>query len=316
MNPAYSLKTLDISDSSLGRFHTCERKFELAKLYAHNRSDSEGTLATDSGKCLHAAWQTYMSTNNREAGAWALLRSYPWHFNESQMSNYSPQSLYGVYNAMLDHPIGIRYQLATVNVNGCTRPAVEVPFRITFKNVSLFPDVDIPVRYIGFIDAVLYDTITGEYAVVDIKTTGKRRFDYGTMFKRSPQCLPYGYVLSQIAGQQVSSYDVHYFVAVIDAVAPKVYKYSFPKNTADIEGWAFNVAKDIRDIQLFAALGYFPRRGNACDTYYTCQYDSVCDYTDPTTVREYLDLMFGPVAPDTADTFSPWFELELTIPGF
>lgn len=323
MNPnsLYNIPFLDLSDSSLnGRFHSCARKFELNKLFGHSRAEAEGSIYAEVGKALHEGWQTYMTTGKRDDGAWALIKRYPKPQSgidiPTPMQSLSVEAVYATYLEMASHPIDSRYQLATVNVNGVNRPAVEVPFRIVFKDVSLLRSRRIPIRYIGFIDAILFDTVTGTYVVVDVKTTSKRRNDYSVMFGRDPQCLPYAYVLEAIQGLPISNLDVMYFVAYVDTMEPKVFKYDFIKNANDIQEWGFNISKDIRDIQMYAEMQYFPRNGKSCDTYRVCQYNNICDYREPEAIERLLQMTYGAVDwQKQAEDFKPWFEVELTIPG-
>lgn len=315
----YNITALDMSDSSLNnRFKTCARKFELAKLYAHGRGEREDSLAADAGTCLHSGYQTFLATGDRRAGTWALMKNYPYRLQPRRMGERSIEALYATYLEMLAHPLDSRFQLATVNHKGKLLPAVEVPFRITFTNVSLSTERFIPIRYIGFIDAILFDTLTQEFVVVDIKTTRKPRSDYSVMFGRDPQCLPYAYVLEAIQQRPVTQLNVKYFIAYIDAMEPRVLSYDFPKSAIDVQEWGFNMAKDLRDIQMYASLGYFPRNGKACDTYQVCQYNNVCDYREHSAIENYLLLTYGPEKPGDLTgrpEFDPWFELDLAIPG-
>lgn len=311
----YDIPALFLSDSSLNkRYRSCARKFELNKLYGHARAEHEESLAAEAGTALHRAWQAYAETGNKSAGEEALLINYPAHLQPSSMDTRSLYACYSTYLEMIAHPIFSQYTLATVTVNGVERPAVEVPFQITFANVSLLADRTVPVHYIGYIDAIMWDTVAERYAVVDIKTTRKYRSDYSTMYKRDSQCLPYGYVLDRVIGAQAAElFDVLYLVAFIDPLEPRVMKYTFPKTRYDVAEWGLTVAKDIRDLQLFAAMGWFPKNGQACDTYGVCVYDNVCDYTDSTAIRQYLDLQFGP--PNGVEFDNPWFTLSLEIEG-
>lgn len=310
----YDIPWLDLSDSSLnGRYHSCPRKFELNKLYAHKRADYEDSIAAEAGKCLHTGWQTYMSSGSTKAGTWALMKDYPYHLNTTPMQARSIEALYATYLEMVGHPIDSRYQLASVIVDGVARHAVEVPFRIIFKDISLSTERHIPIRYIGYIDAILFDTVHQEYVVVDIKTTAKRRYDYSVMFGRDPQCLPYAYILEAIQGHAVTHLNVMYFIAFVDAMDPKVYKYDFVKSPSEVQSWGFNIAKDIKDIQMYASMGYFPKNGKACDTWSPCQYNNVCDYSTWESITTNLQATYG--APDWTDKLAPWFEMELSIEG-
>lgn len=315
INSEYTTDGIALSNSSLGILNTCARKFELRKVYGHARNEREDTVATGSGHALHAGIQNYWTTRDREAATAAFLLRYPAHLQQSHNSDRSLQACYSTLLEMMEHPFDARYKLACIEHNDETRAAVEVPFRIQFPGVSAFPDRYVPFFYDGYIDAILLDTLMQEYVVCDVKTTRKWRQDYSTMFQRDPQCLPYAYVLQKALNQPTDSLRVLYMVAYIDAMAPRVFSYEFPKTAEDIQQWAFTTAFDISMTRQYASLGFFPRRGSQCDTYGICEYNDVCDYTDPAAIRQWLSLAYptnkGAIDPE----FDPWFTINLTIEG-
>ena len=318
-DPKYDIPSLALSDSSLNNTN-CWRKLELRKFYGHPRVEFGDTIPTGAGHALHGAWQTYMATHgNKDAGTWALLQRYPLHLQRSAMDFRSVEACYSSYLEMLANPIDARYQLATVIHNGIEKPAVEVPFRITFTDLSLFEDRFVPIYYDGFIDAILWDTLLQRYVVLDIKTTRKSRSDYSITYANDPQCLPYAYVLEKALGQSAEALSVIYFVVYIDPMEPRALKYEFEKSQEDIQAWALATAMDINRIRQMAALGFFPKNGKSCDSWGACPYKQACDYKRPEDVREQLALTFG-VRDDTDKTtvlpgFDPWFELNLQIEG-
>lgn len=314
MGSPYDIPFLALSDSSLNkRYHSCERKFELNKLYGHARNEFDGELPARAGKAMHEAWQEYLITRDRDAAVRKLIMCHPSSLVKSGYGSWSAEACYITLMECLDSPMHSQYELAMVNVNGEQRPAIEVPFRIIFKNVSLFDDRHCPVYYDGFIDSIMYDHVSERFAIFDAKNTRKDRRDYTEMFKRDAQCLPYAFVIDRILGQPPTSLDVHYVVNYVDIMNPKSFKYSFHKTAADIQDWAFGVAYSIRDIKNYARVGYFPKRGGACDVFGVCTYANVCDYREPAAIRQALDLTFGPR--DDSKVFEPWFTLELEIEG-
>lgn len=313
----YDIPYLALSDSSVnGTYQTCNHKFELRKLYDHDKSDRQETIATGAGHALHKAYQTYLQTNDKNQGAAALMFEFPSDLQRSPNDVRSLEACYSSYLEMLANPLDGQYKLASILVDNEERPAIEVPFRITFKDLSLLKDKNIPIYWDGYIDAILWDTVKQEYVVVDIKTTRKSRYDYTEMFKRDPQCLPYAYVLERVLGQPATALRVIYFVVYIDAMTPVANQYPVYKTEEDIKEWAFTAAMDINAIRTFAQLGFFPRRGKSCDVYNVCEYAEVCDYNDPQAIRNWLDLAYGkPDFDNRAKEFQPWFELSLTIEG-
>lgn len=310
----YDLTELALSDNSLNsRFATCPRKFELAKLYRHAHNEQDDMLAADAGTALHRAWQQWLITGDKDIAEWTLFANYPLPLIDKSNDQRSLYAAMSTLQLLINHAIGAEYQVALIDTPTGQRPAIEVPFRIALHNVFLFPEIrEVPVFYDGYIDAIMYSAAARTFPVFDLKTTRKDRLDFTVSYKRDEQCLPYGYVLNRIVGEHIAMLTVHYMVAFIDLLAPRVQHLEFTKTQSQIEAWAFHLAKRVRDMQLYAQIGEFPKYGRACDTYRPCVYNDVCDYTQPEGIRNWLDLVLGP---RTAVPFVPWFTLELTIPG-
>lgn len=310
----YNIPYLNLSDSSSAVFHNCERKLELRKFYGHAKNEEEDSLPPSVGKALHSGYQTYFLTKDREQAIWAFMERYPWHIDPSYMNPRSPEACLSTLEAMINSPIHSRYKLAYIKVNGEELPAIEVPFRIIFKDTSIAFDKNINVYWDGYIDIILYDTLEEKFIVVDIKTTRKSRNDYTCMFSRDEQCLPYAFVIEKALGQPANHLDCIYLVAYIDALEPRVLSYSFIKTREHIQAWAFGVMNDIKAMKQMANLGIFPKRGKSCDTYGPCEYNEVCDYADPKAIREWLRLNYGSMDWDKKEKeFNPWFTVYLTV---
>jgi len=308
----YRLPALYVSDSSMSVARKCMRKFELMKLYGHNRNDDELSLAPEVGHTLHQAYQTYMITRDKDKAIWALINRYPALLNQNPNDTRSLEACYSTLEEMFDHPINARYKIATVVINGEERPAVEVPFRIKLNGLSLFNNIEIPVYYDGYIDLILFDTVEQKFAVIDIKSTRIAKNDYTMKWANDPQCLPYAYIIQKIVGQPTESLDIKYLVAYIDALNPRVLMYEFTKTKKDIEEWGYNLIVTLMNMQNFAEQGHFPKNGKSCDDWGPCKYADVCGYRHHEQITQYLDLQFGTPTWEKPD-FNPWFNLNLTI---
>lgn len=310
----YRLPALYVSDSSMGTARKCMRKFEMIKFYGHARNDNDAALPSEVGHALHKAYQNYCVTRNKNKAIWTLMEHYPTTLNQNPNDARSMEACYSTLDEMFDHPLNARYQIAYVNVDGKERAAVEVPFRIKIKNISISDKKDIPVYYDGFIDLILYDTVEEKFIVFDIKTTRISRSDYTMKYKNDPQCLPYAYVIERALGQPANSLEIIYLIAYIDALEPRVLTYEFTKTEDDIKSWAFDFAYDLMNIKSFANIGHFPKNGKACDDWGACKYAQACDYKHAEQITQYLDLQFGSPIWEKPD-FKPWFNLTLTIKG-
>jgi len=314
----YAQSILPLSYSSRGTLHSCERRFELRKLYGHDRSEREESLPPEVGHALHTGYQTYFATRDRDAAAAAFMLRYPAHLCNNRNDQRSIEAAYLTLEEMMAHPIDSRYKIATINHNGVMKPAIEVPFRIMIRDVSLLRDQQIAICYDGFIDLILLDTVTGDYCPLDIKTTRTWRTDYSAKYMYDDQCLPYGYILQRVLNRNTTAFNVLYLVAFIDALKPRVFMYDFPITEQRVQEWAFTFAFELNMLRQYAEMGFFPRRGASCDGYGVCQYFDVCGYTNPDDIRKFLDSQFGPRSYDTdtvSENFDPWFTINLTIEG-
>ena len=310
----YRLPALYVSDSSMAVARKCMRKLELMKFYGHNRNDDELKLAPEVGHALHAGYQTYVTTRDKNAAIWALINRYPATLNQNPNDVRSMEACYSTLDEMFDHSINARYEIAKVIVDGEARPAVEVPFRIKLKGISIFDDIETLVYYDGFIDLILFDNLERKFVVTDIKSTRISRTDYTMKYANDPQCLPYAYVIQKALGQSAESLDIKYLVAYVDALDPRVLMYEFTKTKKDIEDWGFNFAVTLMNIKSYANIGHFPKNGKSCDDWGPCRYAAVCGYNHHEQITQYLDLQFGTPTWEKPD-FHPWFELNLTIQG-
>jgi hypothetical protein len=311
---------LQVSYSSLNRtYNSCERRFELNKLYAATHFSE--SLAGDAGNALHKAQQAYWITGDKVAATWALMQHYPIKYQKSVNMKRSLQECYATLLAMMDSKALAAYELAKIKIsNGRIVPAVEVPFAINLltKDGTPFfltlPDGRLlKVVYVGYIDAILYDAFNDIYIVCDIKTTQKYRTDYTPMFQFDSQCLPYAFVLEKILGLQFDTLTVKYFVSYIDALEPRALMYTFEKTKNDVLEWARWLAKTLREIRMYTQMNWFPRNGLACDTFGVCAHSVYCHTRDRNEIERYLEL--STTRKDDRPPFEPWFELDLHLKG-
>lgn len=303
---------LRLSYSTRELLRTCARKMEFRKLYEYgNREDSE---AGDVGICFHKAIQTFLTTNSKTEAVKSLLLSYPIKYNLRPMQERSLEICYLTLLAVMDNEQFSRYQLAWFEINGIGKPAVEVPFSFLLnKSLSnpLSGTLPIPIKYVGYIDAIFYDTLTDSYIIFDIKTTRQNMSDYSPLFKFSNQDLPYALALEHLLGKKIKKLRVIYLVIYIDALVPRVLFYEFEKNEQDIQDWGRGLAVDIQNLQLYYANNWFPRSGKCYAWNKICPHFDYCESRDPEYISQRLYLAHdGSEAPPP---FKPWFEIEFNM---
>lgn len=308
---------LRVSHSSIaGQFASCARKFEFGKLFLYSRDDTEedeGNLAGEVGKALHVGHQTFMNTKNKEQAFFEMMTSYPIHLNDNPMDFRSVEACYGTLETMMALPAMENYEIAQVKLpNGEIRPAVEVPFEIRLRDFMLdYNGRKVVVVYIGYIDLIVWDHVAAEYSVIDIKTTRNNVSDKTALYKNDEQALPYGLIVSQLVGQDITELEVHYLSAYVDALNPTAQLYSFRKTQADVRDWARTLLFRLRNLNDFMALKWFPRTGSACMNFKkNCRYFEACHYRDPSAIVHFMD---ANEKNSVQGEFEPWIKIDLEL---
>lgn len=308
----YDLTELRMSYSSGNTLESCARKYEFSKFYQH--ADYQESLPGEVGHCLHEGYQHYMIHRDREAAIAAMMMRYPIHLNTNPNDFRSIEACYAVINKMIDSGLFLTYEIAKIKcLDGEIRSAVEVPFEINIIDYQLpLPDErKIPVRYVGFIDMILLDKMNDEFVVVDIKTTRDYLKDYAPKYMFDDQCLPYSLVLERILGHEIDNIKHEYMIAYVDIMKPFTRKLEFRKSKADVRDWARGLYVQLKQLELYASTGWFPRRGTNC-----ISYKRVCGYMDMCASRDYEGLqkqilMGNP--PAVKEFPEPWISVDLEL---
>lgn len=313
MNAYDSIEVVELSHSSRSILRNgCPRKYELIKFHGPRRADYG--VASEIGQAMHRGLQEFMRTRDMEAAIWAMLQEYPWQWLEGPLNKYSFESCLNVLSMAARHEVLHEHEIATVNVNGESRPAIEVPFSIIIKNFEVQPGRFVNVNYRGFIDLILFDRVNEKYIVWDIKTSARNISDITAMYKFDEQCLPYALVLETALGKPIRELDVGYLHLHMDFHEPRVEPRIFQKNEIDIQNWLRGFLFDLQALKVYLHTGWFPREAKSCTAYNkVCGYFDVCHVENHETLHKILTLGVEK-QPHHLDDFKPWFTTELEIP--
>lgn len=309
-----SVEALRVSYSSLnGLYSNCNRKWEFMKLFQHEKSVDEN-VPGEVGKALHAGYQDFLINKDREKAITAMMLDYPIHLCADPGDFRSIEAAYATTNVMIDSGAFLEYEIASVKCpDGQTRKAIEVPFGIDIKNLYLGENsTQIPITYVGFIDAILYDKILDEYLVIDIKTTRDNLVDKTPVYQYDEQCIPYALVLERVLGREIHTLRCKYFSVFVDLQKAYCKVYSYERSKQDIEDWARGLYVKLHDIKRYFNMGWFPRNANNCVNFKrTCQFLDICHNRDHEAIQNYL-LIPGkqPFVPEPIDY---WIKLELEL---
>lgn len=313
---------LRVSYSSLNTFASCNRKFELDKLYPKRVRDGEDFYAADVGKALHAGFQNYLVTSDVEAAIWAFMQEFPFQGEYSQKNDYRnfDASLATLEQMFLEVKMQ-EYELAKIRrpntqqeslaglTGGVVVPAIEVPFEIRFNGITL-PDGR-GIAFIGYIDAILQHLMSRLFRTCDIKTSRMSLADATGKYKFDSQQVPYGIIVDHVAQGEVDSFEVLYFDCYIDILEPRVSLYPFMKNRNDVLEWVTNKVLQFQQISKYMAADYFPRTDGGCLFYQKpCRYLEPCMSRDRATLTEWF-LLGEESAP--AEPFFPWIVADINV---
>jgi len=330
---------LRMSYSSGNTFESCPRKFELDKLYIHPRQRDDA-FAADVGTALHAGYQNYLVTRDRDEATWAFLQKYPFKLEFMEVNDYrSCEASLATLEAMFDSTQMSDYVLAEIrrpltaeeraenkavldakpegflpdsynfilphDPHGKIVPAIEVPFEIRFEGIELPPTPKYPngcgVAFTGYMDAIMRNLLTDMYRTTDIKTHRDNVKDRTAKYKFDSQQVPYGIVVDHVAGVPVEEFEVLYYDCKIDIIEPQVKLYNFLKKKSDVQEWLLTRVMQMQDIARYAQADFFPRTSGGC-----MFYNRPCRYLEPCISRDQVVLNQWFTMGDTEVKEEPW----------
>lgn len=242
-----------LSFSTLNLLHSCERKFQLAKLLNNTQRETSEHLSFGAG--FGAGIASYLTNQDAELALYEAWLAY-WPIIETEKKNEARmfvalERAFFVLDTLLQD-----YEL--VFFEG--RPACELSFRL---------DIDPTYYFVGYIDAVLKHRYTGQYVVFEVKTTGLLLKDLTPLYKHSGQALGYSICLDRIVGKELSSYGVLYMVAQLGKEQSDVTIHLMPfnKTLLDRLNWFIVLGLDVKHLKEMEQLQIYPRRGDSCLKY-------------------------------------------------
>lgn len=305
-------RNLQISYSSSGTFDSCARKFEFRKIYPRP-ARTRTSLAAEVGKCLHEGFQTYLATQSEDDAYWALLNAYPYDLEAAEWDDKrSLESCVSTLESMIAYGNMDEWELLQIiKPNGEKVPAIEVPFELVLKGITL-PDGR-GISIIGYIDAAMRNLVTGLHRTMDIKTNRSNLKDASAKYQFDNQQTPYGIAISHVTGVPIDEFEVLYLDCFVDLVEPRTTLYSYHRDSTDIEEWLVNTVLRAERIKRALEMDYFPRTDNGCLSFNRpCEFLELCQTRDREAITEML--LLGQ-EPDSGDEFEPWIQAEIDVFG-
>lgn len=302
---------LVISHSSRGTLRTCERKFEITKFYQDIPSDE--SMEGEVGKAIHAGYQKYLMTEDLDEALLEMMFAYPIKENSDAGEGRSLEACVATLERMVQNIRLLEYKIANIQcLDESVRPAIEVEFEIWLEG-PIFNGR--PIVYVGFIDAILFNVLSGEFMVVDIKSHRRNNFNPAAEFTFHGQCLPYGVVLQRATDQDIHRFQVMYIGAYIDILEPIIQPCVFQKTETNVQEWFTGLYFDVKAMVEMGAVDHWPRREHGCQLYgKPCYFLSLCQEKDKPTLQAMINAQPARLR-RTARARKPWVRFILPMPG-
>jgi len=269
------MEKIRLSHSALKTFLTCERKFQLERLLEGDSTREESSHLVY-GKAYGVFVSTYLLTQDITASLYKAWLEY-WPIMEDDSKTEETLVIACLASVPNLELLLQDYEVSTFNF----KPAVELSFRL---------DIDENCYFVGYVDVVLRNKLTGKMAILEVKTTGLSLFDLSPVFANSGQALGYSIILDQIVGEDQSEYEVIYLIAQLNKKtfgSVKVQLLTFQKTLADRFNWFISLSLDVERLGKMIEAQVFPLRGESCLQFMRpCQHFNTCQLHNLDRPRE------------------------------
>jgi len=282
---------LRTSYSSSLDFHACPRKFQLLKLQAERKEDLRAQITFAYGHAIGEGIQNYLI--HRDLNKAIMAAFLAWEVDYDAVDEKRNKSMPKAVAALMEFEglckLGMLDDYEVAYFKG--KPAAELSFRIKFEYTT----------YRGFVDLVLRNKFTGEYLILELKTSSANYINH-LQYKNSAQALGYSVILDKIA-PGTSSYSVLYLVELTKL--GRFEPFEFPKTAHQRALWIKDRLWDeqvlVGMVQTFGNYGIWPTHGESCT-----QFGSVCPFMDMchlTTEHQMTPLRENHLTEDTEYDF-------------
>lgn len=255
------------SYSGILSLHACPRLYQLEKLQAQKITDYDSNVTFAYGHVVGEGIQQYLISRNLDTAIWAMFLM--WHAdfldeNEKQKKSFaSATAAIMMFAELCTDGLLDEYEVAYFN----GKPAAELSFKIIFPNTE----------YRGYVDLVLRHKITGEYLILELKTTSAKYVRHSS-YKNSAQALGYSVVLDKIA-PGTTSYGVLYLVqlTLMDRFEPMEFPKTYHQRAMWIRDMLWEDKKITELIEDYGQYGIWPMHGESCNRFNRdCSFMDMC----------------------------------------
>lgn len=266
------------SFSTFGVEHKCPRKLSINKLRlaAKNKTFEQAPpdfFETNQdfifGQAVETGIQAAFLQRTPQEIFWDMFMAWTLPLDCPHPKGYEKEFFHSYlavekFTYIIQHdPRFVGWEVAIFN----NKPAIELAFVL---------DLGEEYYYVGHVDLILFNPMTGRYKVVEIKTTGLKN-THEARYKNSDQATGYSIILDSIAKDQELTATFEVIYIEWNTSKNEWIIFEFTKNRSYRAQWINTILLDIQQIKVFKQLGFWPKRGAACHDWRPCEYLDICD---------------------------------------
>lgn len=252
-----------LSHSALDKFETCPRLYQLERVLVSDRIEIANEHFSF-GHAVGAGFQSLLEHQDLERAVFDTFIAYNPMIESPEDTRkerkYFERAIMAVeqLNEEWDYD---EWQLLRIN----NKPTTELSFKITLDDKDNY--------YCGYIDGVLFNTSTGNLAIVECKTTAFNLIDLSPLYRYSSQGLGYSVVLDSISGKLFgetrSLFTTLYVITQLKKgqIIPVIHVLPYAKTRLDRLNWLLGLQVQLDEIKEALRLNFFRQRPNSCYRY-------------------------------------------------
>lgn len=268
-----------LSYSRRGTLHECPRKFQIQNCFGLRTEKDSVTFSF--GHAVGAGIQKYFVTGNLQAAVIEATLHYSmgWGVDGTTSEQRAKKNIWYAIHAIHCFHLQLQSDPRFANLRNWEvatiggKPAQELQFRLLLGNDFV---------YEGHIDLVLRHKVTGQYCVLELKTTSLQapgRAQYG----KSDQALSYTIALDHILKDAPTSYAVIYLIWSSSTQSFTIFE--FQKSPKQRLNWINDLLREVELLSYYescAARGIpYPINGASCFSFFhECEYFTTCELED------------------------------------
>jgi hypothetical protein len=305
-------EVLELDNTYRGMFHTCKRKYYLARILG--LAPERGSNALRYGSTWHAfieGYYSFIKENGWAEDGKAIERAAKygkavWE-HETEQGQFFDEGDYRTFSncaqSFLEYVGEFAYDKGHMKIVE-TEQVFNHIIELTENEEWLFPSLmEREIHFTGRLDIQV--ELSGMNWLVEVKSTGQPIRTQGERLNRSPQILGYSY-----AGRHALNFESQGCLVSIHHISSKrkkngewgTVKREFKRipqifTDEDLDNWRLSFLSTCNDIMFYEEGNTWPMQFDSCYSFGRCQFSNICERNINLNDLEY-DVIEDRVAPD------------------